>query len=399
MESLSIHQVRRLALCRAGLLKPDWSGFLGSGSGCAGHEQAQAIIDAFGYLQLDTISIAGARSHTLVLLSRLQNFSPRMGEELLTPGAPLFEYWGHEACWMPMSLYPAFQFRRDQFRTHPWWGDIIAENPKVHARLLDRIRTDGPLRSADMEGGGGGGWWDFKLAKQVATAMWSSGELAIRERNNFHRSFDLTERVIPAAMRRTSMTLSASLCVLLLRALAGHGWATTGTLAATWRLRNLGPQIKRALNELEDAGEIVPCTLGPRQGRPRVGWVRPDDLKLAGRLDRARPPRDHGVLLSPFDPVLWDRKRVAELFSFDQVLEVFKPAEKRLYGYYCMPVLAGDTLIARVDLKAERKQGRLEVLSVRYETTRPSTADKKAVTVALKRYSKALELTLPTRFR
>ena len=399
MESLSVNQIRRLALSRAGLLKPGWSGFPVSGQGCMSHEMAHAVIDALGYLQLDTVSIAGARSHTIVLLSRLQNFSPRMGEELLRPGAPLFEYWGHEACWMPMSLYPAFAFRRHLFRKHPWWRGIITENSKVRAQLLRRMRTEGPLRSADMEGEGGGGWWDFKLAKRVATAMWSSGELAIRERSNFQRSFDLMERVIPAATRRASMTMPAALRMLLLRALVGHGWATTGTLAATWRLRNLGPEIKRALHELVDAGEIVPCSLGPSQGRARVGWVRPDDLKLAARLLRVRPPRDRGVLLSPFDPVLWDRKRVAELFHFDQILEVFKPAGKRIYGYYCMPVLAGETLVARVDLRAERKRGRLVVLSVRYERARPNPTDKEAVVVALKRYGNALELALPTRFR
>ena len=97
--------------------------------------------------------------------------------------------------------------------------------------------------------------------------------------------------------------------------------------------------------------------------------------------------------------MLWDRKRVAELFHFDQVLEVFKPAGKRVYGYYCMPVLAGETLVARVDLKAERKRGRLVVLSVRYERARPNPTDKEAVAVALKRYGNALELALPTRFR
>lgn len=397
MESLSIKEARRLALSRAGLLKPQWGGFSIAGRG--GNEQARAIVDAFGYLQLDTVSVAGARSHTIVCLSRLRNFAPRIGEELLRPGARLFEYWGHEACWMPISLYPAFAFRRRRFREHPWWRKILATNPKVRAKLRRRIRTEGPLRSVDMEGQGGRGWWDFKITKQVATAMWSSGELAIRERRNFQRTYDLAERVIPEAMRRKPMKTPAALRVLLLRALAGHGWATTTTLAATWRLRNLGPEIKRALHELADAGEIVSCTLTPAEGQPRVGWIRPDDLELAARLRRVRPRHDHGVLLSPFDPVLWDRKRVAQLFNFDQVLEVFKPAAMRKYGYYCMPVLAGEVLVARVDLKAERKRGRLAVLSVHYESARPGHSDKEAVAVALRRYATALELALPTRFR
>ena len=397
MDALSVKEVRRLALSRAGLLKPEWSGFPVTGKD--ERAMAKAIVETFGYLQLDSVSVAGARSHTIVLLARLKIFTPQLGEELLQPGQPLFEYWGHEACLMPMSLYPVFAFRRRWFRQHPWWRGIVEKNPNVRAELLRRIRAEGRLRSVDMEGLGGRGWWQFKLAKRVATALWSRGELAIRERINFRRSYDLAERVIPVAARRKSVDMPAALRVLLLRALDGHGWATTGTLAATWRLRNLGPEIKRALRELVDAGEILPCALVSTKDKQQAGWVRPRDLKLAARLRRVRPRRDRGVLLSPFDPVLWDRKRVAQLFNFDQVLEMFKPAAKRTYGYYCLPVLAGESLVARVDLKAERKCGRLAVLSVRYERTQPSRDDKEAVSFALRRYADALELSLPSRFR
>ncbi len=324
--------------------------------------------------------------------------SALLGEELLRPGAPLFEYWGHEASWMPMSLYPAFAFRRRLFKQHPWWRAILTENPRVCARLLRRIRVEGPLRSVAMEGPGGRGWWDFKLTKRVATAMWLTGKLAIRERRSFQRIYDLPERVIPGPMRRTAMKMPAALRLLLLRALAGHGWATTATLAATWRLRKLGPEIKSALRELVDAGEVVASTLVSAQGHRRAGWIRPSDLDLMARLRRVRPRLDRGVLLSPFDPLLWDRRRVTELFDFEQVLEVFKPATKRRYGYYCMPVLAGETLVARVDLKAERQQGRLDVLSLRYESARPSAGAKQAVAVALRRYANAVELALPKPF-
>ncbi len=119
---------------------------------------------------------------------------------------------------------------------------------------------------------------------------------------------------------------------------------------------------------MRDNGGIVACALVDDVGRRTPGWVRPQDLELAERLHRVRPRKDRGVLLSPFDPVLWDRARVRRLFGFDQVLEIFKPARKRIYGYYCLPVLAGDKFVARVDLKADRKRCKLQVLSYRFES-------------------------------
>ena len=153
--------------------------------------------------------------------------------------------------------------------------------------------------------------------------------------------------------------------------------------------------MEESLRRLVESGRIVPCKLhGAR--RELSGWARPEDLDLAAGLDSARPRRDRGVLLSPFDPVLWDRERVRLLFDFDQVLEIYKPAEARRYGYYCLPVLAGDRLIARVDLKAERKAGHLRVLSCHYESSRGKGAaaprERRAVQCALSRYVTAVGL-------
>jgi uncharacterized protein YcaQ len=404
METLGIREARRLSLARAGLLKPEWTGFprRAGGSGRRAQETARAVIRRFGYLQLDTVSIAGARSHTIVLLSRLQGLQPALGEALLRPAAPLFEYWGHEASWIPLELYPAFEFRRQEFRRHPWWGDLLGEHPEIAQDLRRRVREEGPLRSIDMEGRGSRGWWDLKTAKRVATALWSSGEFAIRERRNFQRSYDLAERVIPEEVRLRPLPQPEGLAVLLLKALDGHGWATTGTLASTWRLANRKKEIAAALGRLVDQGTITPCTLENAEGRPTPGWIRPEDRELAARLSSVRPRRDCGVLLSPFDPLLWDRTRVRRLFGFDQVLEIFKPAPQRIYGYYCLPVLAGERLVARFDLKAERKRGRLLVLSCRFEGTegdRPATAeDGAAARAALTRYAEALEMK-PTGWR
>ena len=249
------------------------------------------------------MSVAGARSHTIVLLSRLDGLDPAVGERLLRPGAPLFEYWGHEASWIPLALYPAFEFRRREFRRHPWWGDLVGEHPKVAADLLrQRIRDEGPLRSSEMEGRRSTGWWDLSVAKRVAAALWSSGELAIRERRNFQRTYDLAERVIPEPLRRRPLSTADGLEVLLLAALDGHGWATTGTLAATWRLRNRKAEIVAALRRLQEKGAVLACTLEPESGSARPGWIRPADRELAARLESgaaARRPRHPALALRP----------------------------------------------------------------------------------------------------
>jgi uncharacterized protein YcaQ len=397
METLSLKAARRLALVRAGLLKPEWTGLpkRAAGRGKRARRGAQAGIERFGYLQLDTIPVVGARTHVLVLLSRLDGFDPALGEELLRPGQPLFEYWGHEACWLPMELYPTFEFRRRDYAHHPWWGDVLGEHPDVADRLLEQIRTEGPLRSLDMEGNSGPEMWEIKTAKKVAAAFWSRGDLAIRQRINFHKVYDLAERVIPAEFRERPQEQPDALRTLLLKALDGHGWAQTGTLTATWRLRNLQSEIRQALEELQDSGQIVPCALA-EDGKKLAGWIRPADLELAERALSLRPRRDRGVLLSPFDPVLWDRRRVSRLFGFDITIEIYKPREQRVYGYYCLPVLAGERLVGRMDLKADRQSGQLRVLSCHYESERPSATDREAARSALDRYAESIKLR-PTR--
>ena len=394
---LTVCCARRLALARAGLLKPEWTGLPRSagGRGLRAHRALHALIERFGYLQLDTVSISGARSHALVPLSRWPHIDRELPEELLQPGAPIFEYWGHEASWIPIDLYPAFGFRRREYRSGKTWHSRgVREHPDVAKAILRRVEGEGPMRSLDLEGPMMDGTWRSKRERWVAYSLWSTGELAIRSRRNFQRTFDLAERVIPGAWRQREWTLPESLRALILRALEGHGWATVGTLADTWRLKNVRPQIRSALEDLASLGEVAPCDLIDSEGKRRPGWVRTADLDLAARLRRVRPAGDRGVLLSPFDPVLWDRRRVAQLFGFDQILEIFKPAAKRRYGYYCMPVLAGDRLVARYDLKANRRQGRLEVLSLHYEAdgAKPPAADRAAAEGALATYAEAVEL-------
>jgi hypothetical protein len=356
-------------------------------------EAAYEIVRRFGYLQLDTVSVAGARSHAIVLHSRLPGLSPDVPESLLRPRAPLFEYWGHEASWIPIELYPAFGFRRRAFRKHPWWGDLIEDHPRIASSIVDRVRGEGPLRSADIESRKSSGWWDLSVAKKVVSALWSAGTLAVLERRSFQRTYDLTERVIAARWREKDLDLMGSLKTLLLKALEGHGWASVRTLSATWRFRFLGAEVRRALEELEEEGAISKCVLHSAARSRLAGWIRPEDLELSARLLRVHPSPEGGVLLSPFDPLLWDRGRVDALFGFHQILEVFTPASRRKYGYYCMPVLAGERLVARCDVKADRAKGVLRTISVHYERG-VSSADRSAVRSALMRFADTIALSL-----
>ena len=394
-ESISIAQARQLALAGAGLLAPHRLGLPKSAAagGTRARERCHRIIEHFGYLQLDTVAVSGARTHCIVLASRLRGLDAALGETLLAPAAPLFEYWGHEACWLPLSLYPCFAWRRRQYRTHPWWGDVLREHRGVARSILKRIKREGALRSLDLEGRSGAGWWDLKLSRRVAESLWLAGRLAIRERRGFQRSFDLVERVIPAGLRSRRVSTGTAFDTLLLRALAGHGWASTGTLAATWRLVKCRDRIHASLERLREAGRILPCALRTAE-RALPGWIRAEDLERLPELERLRPRGDRGVLLSPFDPLLWDRARVWTLFGFEQRIEIYKPASRRRYGYYCLPVLAGERLIGRVDLKARRKEGKLDVLSVHFESTKPGARDRQALGRALDRFSASVALRL-----
>ena len=283
--TLDTRRVRRLALIRAGLLRPDWTSLpqRASGHGLRARKAAHTVVDHFGYLQLDSIPVTGARTHGLVLASRLEGFDARFAEQLLQPEQPFFEYWGHEACWLPMGLYPVFAFRRQEYQIHPWWGDLLGEHPKVADRLLERMEHEGPLRSKDLEGGREpGSWWHLGIARKVLAALWTAGHVCVSERRGFQRFYDLTERVIPESYRERPEPLESALETLTLKALDGHGWATTGTLVATWRLSKYRRQVEEALRRLEERGEVTPCFwLDPNAAKfskknPKKvsGWIR-----------------------------------------------------------------------------------------------------------------------------
>jgi uncharacterized protein YcaQ len=383
-ETIDILGARRLALFRGGLAGA-------TRLAASPRDAAHAHVDRFGYLQLDSVSVAGARSHALVLLARIDGLIPRVADDLLVPGAPIFEYWGHEACWMPLALWPAFEFRRAAYRKHERWATFRRENRRV-VRDVRRRAEQGAFRSSDLGGTRSGTWWQWKPAKVAAEWLWRTGDLAIRDRRGFQRTYDLAERVIPDDVRARRVSLADAYRTLILLALEGHGWAETRTIADTFRLRRSRKEFVAAMRSLAEEGAVVACTLRSDDGE-RAGWIRPRDLDEADRLrDRPDGP-ERAVLLTPFDPLLWDRTRVRLLFGFEQVLEIYVPAAKRRFGYFCLPVLAGERLVARVDLKARRKDGVVDVLACHFEgKRRVPAADRDAARRAVARHAGALGL-------
>ncbi len=386
--TISQQEARRLALHCSGLLgNSNWPKTVKRSNHSV---EAAAAVARMGYLQLDTIPISGARSHGLVLASRLPNYRAADAENLLGATDSLFEYWGHEVSWLPLSLYGALEFRRQEFHHLPWWSDMVKEHPQWVEEIMSRIEDEGPLCSRDFKGDVADGSWYSRPSRRVLAALWSSGELAVHNRIGFERHFDLTERVIPLK-DCPALPEAEGVALLLESAAALHGWATPTTLCETYRLRRNRHAVAEALAMLFESGRLQLCDLVTQDGQRVAGTIRPEDLESAATLTGARGPR--GVLLSPFDPLVWDRKRAALLFGFEAIMEFFKPAAQRQYGYYCLPVLSGEHLVSRVDLRADRKGGTFEVLA-RHDVAAHAQRAAGALPVALARHEKAVGLQL-----
>ena len=308
-------------------------------------------------VQLDSIS-AVERSHRIVLASRAGVYPPGAEWALLKQGKA-FEYWAHEACLIPIEDYPLFRFRMRERRVHHWFGPVIDQDPRLARRVLDTIRERGPLGSSDFEGAGSGGMWNWKPAKRMLDALWTAGDLAIAGRRHFQRHYELTERVIPLRYREAALPTEAEfLRGLLQRAVRARGLLTASGILEHYRLRGGQKRIQPHLDALVAEGVLRRLAL--EDGKAPV--------YAAARLDEgAAGP---AVLLSPFDNLFWDRDFAVRIFQFDHLIEVYKPRPQRRFGYYVLPLLVGDRIVGRADLKAERKSGVLRIQAFHAEGAR-----------------------------
>ncbi len=308
-------------------------------------------------VQLDSIS-AVERSHRIVLASRIGAY-PKGAEWALLKQGKAFEYWAHEACLLPIEDYPLFRYRMRERRVHHWYGPVIDRDPRLARRVLDAIRERGPLGSRDFEGQGSGGMWNWKPAKRMLDALWTAGDLAIAGREHFQRRYQLAERVIPARYREAPLPGEAEfLRALALRAVRARGLLTAAGVLEHYRLRGGQKRILPHLEALVAEGELRRFALEDGEA----------PVYAAARLDDRVP--DRAVLLSPFDNLLWDRDFAVRLFRFDHLIEVYKPQPQRRFGYYVLPLLVGDRMAGRADVKAERTTGVLRIKAFHPEGTR-----------------------------
>lgn len=320
-------------------------------------------IRRMGVLQIDTIHVV-ARSPYLVLWSRLGDFDQQMLDRLLAR-RKIFEYWAHEACFIPMEDYPLFRrFMLEPVRgNNALWMKWIAQNEHVTRRVLEHVRAHGPVMAADFERTDGqkGGWWNWKPEKAALEHLLTTGELAIVARENFHRRYDITERGMPACPDDETPSMETVRRELALRTVRTLGVARPRWVPDYYRTPK--PGNATLLAGLVEEGALVEVEISELG----TALVHPDNLRLARRAAAGRLASEHTTVLSPFDPIVWDRARALELFDFDYRIECYTPAPLRRYGYFTLPILHGDRLIGRLDPKAHRGVGMFEVKALHLE--------------------------------
>lgn len=326
-------------------------------------------IRRMGALQIDTISVV-ARSPYLVLWSRLGAYEPRWLDALLAGGA-LFEYWAHEASFLPVEDYPLYRHRMLGRRWTKWrYAHALMERePEASRRLLERVREHGPVRSADFaREGTGGTWWDWKPEKRMLESLFTAGELMIARREGFQRVYDLRARVLPGWSDDQLPPADEVRRALVAKAVRALGIARPRWIADYFRMP--GAAAVAAAERLADEGALLRVDV---EGWKEPALVHPDHASALADAAEGRLRATHTTLLSPFDPVVWDRRRASELFGFDYRIEVYTPAPKRRWGYYVLPVLDRGALVGRLDAKAHRKEGVFEVKALYLEPrVRPS---------------------------
>lgn len=375
MKTLSQDAVRGLMIAAQGLQQ--------SPPASATKADVRQIVRQMHVLQIDTIHVV-ARSPYLVLWSRLGDYNPRWLEDLLTEGA-LFEYWSHAACFLPVEDYPLY--RRFMLNRMTWnekgWQRWLLEHDELVKKLLAHIRENGPVRSSDFQRTDGqkASWWNWKEEKTALEGLWLKGELMVKQRHNFQRIYDLRERVLPDWDDAQTPSLDAIHETFVLNTVKALGVTKAAWIADYFRMSKKDAQA--VIEKLAKRGEIQPVQV---EGWNVPGYFHPDQRAAIEAAADGEIPTSRTTLLSPFDPLVWDRGRALDLFSFDYKIEVYTPAPKRKYGYFTLPILYNNRLIGRLDPKAHRKEGIFEVKAVHLE---PGVMVDDALVAALKSTLKA----------
>ena len=370
---LSLADARNLHLAAQGLLnKPRRQASL---------EDIPATISRMSLLQIDTINIV-ARSPYLVLFSRLGNYPAQWLDESLARGE-LMEYWAHEACFMPRSDFRLIRHRMLAPEKMGWkYKDAwMQEHEAEIAQLIQHIHDKGPVRSADFEHPrqGASGCLDWKPHKRHLEGLFTAGKVMVIERRNFQRVYDLTHRVMPDwDDERDLVSQTEAEIIMLDNSARSLGIFREQWLADYYRLKR--PALAAWREARAEQQQIIAVHV------EKLGnlWLHDDLLPLLERALAGKLTATHSAVLSPFDPVVWDRKRAEQLFDFSYRLECYTPAPKRQYGYFVLPLLHRGQLVGRMDAKMHRQTGILEVISLwLQEGIKPTTTLQKGLRQAI----------------
>jgi hypothetical protein len=322
----------------------------------------EAVIRNLGLLQIDTIHIV-ARSPYLALFSRLGSYPSVWLDELLAEGR-IFEYWAHAACFLPIDDYPLHR-SLCLAGAQGWFSDAwYHNNREAIDGVLEHIRQHGAARSIDFErqDGKSGTWWDWKIEKQALEFWFARGVLMSARRHNFQRVYDLRERVLPDWDDSKAPAAAQTETELALRSVRALGLARPEWVADYFRRsRRDTPALVRSLAR---DGRLIEVAV---EGWDTPYVAHPDRRECLARAEAGRLSAVRTTLLTPFDPLVWDRTRARELFNFDYTIECYLPAAKRKYGYFILPILHKGELVGRLDAKAHRKEKRFEVIALYLE--------------------------------
>lgn len=353
MSRLTADQARRVAVAAQGLAEP-------KPNGSVTRAHLRRLIGRIQVLQLDSVSVA-VRAHYAPVFSRLGPYDRDVLDKAAwshSARSPrlLVEYWAHEAALMAVEDWPLLRWRMREYVHGRWGTEIVQKNARLAEDIVAAVAELGPCTAGQIEAqleteprGRKGPWWDRSDTKWVAEALFASGVLTTAHRVGFARHYDLTERVLPPHLLAREVDDAEALRELTLRAATALGVATEADIRDYFRLRPA--EVKPALAELVAAGALERVEV--------AGWPAPGYLRAGQIVPRA----DRGTaLLCPFDPLIFFRPRVERLWNFEYRIEIYTPAAKRKYGYYVWPFLVDGRLVGRVDLKADRAAGMLNVL-------------------------------------
>jgi uncharacterized protein YcaQ len=370
--SLSVAQARRLAIGGQGLTGnrpttvPD-------------RRHLRRVLGHTGLLQIDSVNVL-ARAHYLPAFSRLGPYDATLVDRMAFKHRELFEYWGHEAALLPVELHPLMRWRMKRWESRlmswPRLAKVVAERPGYVEWVYDEVVARGPVSAGEIaedQKRGTEEWgWNWTDAKTALEYLFYVGRITTASRRNFERLYDIPERVLPAkVLALPTPDEHTAQRELLMLAARHHGVGTLGDLADYFRIKN--PEARPRLAELVEDGRLEEAEV---RGWSQPAYVVPDAIvprRMAGR-----------ALLVPFDPLIWERDRTERLFGFRYRIEIYVPAHKRVHGYYVLPFLLGDALVARVDLKADRALRVLRVQAAWAEPGAPAeTATELAAELAL----------------